>query len=128
MADRITPTQAGVEKPMGEGPEAKAASAVLDDLESLRNRGSAAEQQRDEYLALLQRTLADFENSRSAPSATRPRSGVMPMLPSPVICCRSWTTCNAPWTPRGRKSTGARWPREWTWCGRNYSISSAATV
>ena len=62
MADRMTPTQAGGDKPMGEEPEAMAASAVLDDLESLRNRGSAAEQQRDEYLALLQRTRADYEN------------------------------------------------------------------
>jgi molecular chaperone GrpE len=62
MADRMTPTQAGGDKPVGEEPEAKAASAVLDDLESLRKRGSAAEQQRDEYLALLQRTRADFEN------------------------------------------------------------------
>ena len=48
MADRMTPTQAGRDKPVGEEPEAKAASAVLDDLESLRKRGSAAEQQRDE--------------------------------------------------------------------------------
>ena len=62
MADRMTPTQAGGDKPMGEEPDAMAASAVLDDLESLKNRGSAAEQQRDEYLALLQRTRADFEN------------------------------------------------------------------
>jgi molecular chaperone GrpE len=62
MADRITPTQAGVEKPMREEPEAKVASAVQDDPESIRSRGTAAEQQRDEYLALLQRTRADFEN------------------------------------------------------------------
>ena len=39
MADRITPTQAGVEKPMGEEPEAKVASAVQDDPESIRSRG-----------------------------------------------------------------------------------------
>jgi molecular chaperone GrpE len=42
--------------------EGQAASAVLEDLESLRSRASDAEQQRDEYLALLQRTRADFEN------------------------------------------------------------------
>jgi molecular chaperone GrpE len=42
--------------------EPQAASAVLDDLESLRERAGNAEQQRDEYLALLQRTRADFEN------------------------------------------------------------------
>ena len=62
MADRMTPTQVGGDNPVGEEPEARAASAVLDELESLRKRGSAAEQQRDEYLALLQRTRADFEN------------------------------------------------------------------
>jgi molecular chaperone GrpE len=43
-------------------PEDQGASAVLEDLEALRNRVAAAEQQRDEYLALLQRTRADFEN------------------------------------------------------------------
>jgi molecular chaperone GrpE len=45
-----------------QGPEAQAASNVLDDLESLRNRLAAAGQQRDENFALLQRTRADFEN------------------------------------------------------------------
>ncbi len=39
-----------------------AASAVLDDLESLRGRVKVAEQQRDEYLNLVRRTRADFEN------------------------------------------------------------------
>jgi molecular chaperone GrpE len=42
--------------------EPQAASTVLEDLESLRERAGAVEQQRDEYLALLQRTRADFEN------------------------------------------------------------------
>src|SRR2546422_10070764 len=53
-----------VEKPATEreGPEPQAASAVLDDLESLRNRAGTAEAERDQYLALLQRTRADFEN------------------------------------------------------------------
>jgi molecular chaperone GrpE len=45
-----------------EGQERQAASAVLDDLESLRNRAGTAEKERDQYLALLQRTRADFEN------------------------------------------------------------------
>jgi molecular chaperone GrpE len=35
---------------------------VLDDLEALRARAEAAEQSRDEYLSLAQRTRADFEN------------------------------------------------------------------
>jgi molecular chaperone GrpE len=49
-------------KPEMDGSEVQAASAVLEDLEALRNRVGAAEQQRDLYLALLQRTRADFEN------------------------------------------------------------------
>jgi molecular chaperone GrpE len=62
MAERTTPAPAGGERLNGEEPEAQAASAVLDDLESLRSRVTVAEQQRDEYLALLQRARADFEN------------------------------------------------------------------
>ena len=62
MADRTTPRPAAGETPTGEMAEDQAASAVLGDLEALRNRVTTAEQQRDEYLALLQRTRADFEN------------------------------------------------------------------
>jgi molecular chaperone GrpE len=42
--------------------EQQAASVVLDDLEALRARAAQAEQERDQFLALLQRTRADFEN------------------------------------------------------------------
>lgn len=42
--------------------EQQGAAAVLDDLEALKARASQAEQQRDQFLALLQRTRADFEN------------------------------------------------------------------
>jgi molecular chaperone GrpE len=49
-------------KPEANALEPQAAAAVLEDLESLRNRLGAAEQQRDEYLDLLRRTRADFEN------------------------------------------------------------------
>jgi molecular chaperone GrpE len=38
------------------------ATAVLNDLEALRTRAEAAEQKRDEYLDLVKRTQADFEN------------------------------------------------------------------
>jgi molecular chaperone GrpE len=38
------------------------ATAVIDDLEALRARAQSAEQERDQFLALLQRTRADFEN------------------------------------------------------------------
>lgn len=38
------------------------ATAVLEDLESLRARAAAAEQEREQFLNLLQRTRADFEN------------------------------------------------------------------
>jgi molecular chaperone GrpE len=45
----------------GEGtPEA--ATAVLEDLEALRERTAALEKERDEFRTLLQRTRADFEN------------------------------------------------------------------
>src|SRR5438128_644976 len=40
----------------------EAATAVMDDLEALRERTSAIEQERDEFRSLLQRTRADFEN------------------------------------------------------------------
>jgi molecular chaperone GrpE len=48
----------------GQGPdgEQQAASAVLEDLEALKARAAQAEQERDQFLALLQRTRADFEN------------------------------------------------------------------
>jgi molecular chaperone GrpE len=48
----------------GEGTpgDGKAGSATPDDLESLRDRAGAAERKRDEYLDLLQRTRAEFEN------------------------------------------------------------------
>jgi len=38
------------------------AATVLDDLEALKARAAQAEQERDQFLALLQRTRADFEN------------------------------------------------------------------
>jgi molecular chaperone GrpE len=38
------------------------ATAVLDDLEALRERTGALEKERDEFRSLLQRTRADFEN------------------------------------------------------------------
>jgi molecular chaperone GrpE len=41
---------------------ARAGEQVLDDLEALRSRLQSAEQKRDEYLDLAQRSRADFEN------------------------------------------------------------------
>ncbi len=41
---------------------AQAGEQVLSDLEALRTQLQTAEQKRDEYLALAQRTRADFEN------------------------------------------------------------------
>jgi molecular chaperone GrpE len=46
----------------GSSGEQQAASAVLDDLDAIKARASQAEQERDQFLALLQRTRADFEN------------------------------------------------------------------
>jgi molecular chaperone GrpE len=46
----------------GDEAELQAAAVVIEDLESLKARASQAEQERDQFLALLQRTRADFEN------------------------------------------------------------------
>jgi len=50
------------EKPGGEKPQAERTMTVAEDPESLRSRLAAAEQQRDDHFALLQRTQADAEN------------------------------------------------------------------
>src|ERR1700757_4337374 len=42
--------------------QSQEATAVLEDLETLRARAETAEQERDKFLALLQRTQADFQN------------------------------------------------------------------
>lgn len=44
------------------GERDETATAVIDDLEALRERTAAIEQERDEFRNLLQRTRADFEN------------------------------------------------------------------
>jgi molecular chaperone GrpE len=46
----------------GDEAQQQAAAAVLEDFESLKARASQAEKERDQFLALLQRTRADFEN------------------------------------------------------------------
>ena len=57
--DKVTPSPDGAN---GAQPEGETAATVLKDLEALRARAAAAEQKRDEYLALAQRTQAEFEN------------------------------------------------------------------
>jgi molecular chaperone GrpE len=59
QGDGTAPESGG--PPPGENAGA-AATAVMDDLEALRERATALEQERDEFRALLQRTRADFEN------------------------------------------------------------------
>ena len=46
----------------GNGPEANAATAVLEDLDALKERAASLEQERDDFRNLLQHTRADFEN------------------------------------------------------------------
>ena len=58
---------------------------MLDDLETLRNRAGTAEEERDQFLALLQRTHADFENYQKRSSATSPRSDATHTPRSPGI-------------------------------------------
>jgi molecular chaperone GrpE len=54
---------AGTNRPTADGPaDTEAATGVLEDLETLRNRAATAEQERDQFLALVQQTRADFEN------------------------------------------------------------------
>src|SRR5712692_179848 len=50
--------QAADNRPNADGADNDGATAVLDDLETLRARA----QERDQFLNLLQRTQADFEN------------------------------------------------------------------
>ncbi len=61
MAERTTAAPAAEERPNGQESDTQAAS-VLRDLEALRSQVKGAEQKRDEYLDLLRRTRADFEN------------------------------------------------------------------
>jgi molecular chaperone GrpE len=62
MADRTTKPASDGKEGLAGNPEDRASSAVLDEPESLQDRIAAAERQRDEYLDLLQRTRADFDN------------------------------------------------------------------
>ena len=57
MSDANSPNNVE-NQPANDGAGTDAAAAVMDDLESLRTRA----QERDQFLALLQRTQADFEN------------------------------------------------------------------
>src|SRR5438270_328326 len=61
MNDRRTAATSEGERLSGEESPAEA-TAPRQDLESLRSQLAAAERQREEYLALLRRTRADFEN------------------------------------------------------------------
>jgi molecular chaperone GrpE len=58
----ITPDTATPDGANGVRPENEAATGVLKDLEALRTRAAAAEQDRARFLDLAQRTQADFEN------------------------------------------------------------------
>src|SRR5215471_10694753 len=49
-------------RPSPESEVADNATAVLEDLEALRERAQTIERERDEFRNLLQRTRADFEN------------------------------------------------------------------
>jgi molecular chaperone GrpE len=58
MADRVRSDVAARQQ----SDEPSSDSAVREEINALHNRAEAAEQQRDEYLRLLQATQADFEN------------------------------------------------------------------
>ena len=59
---RTSPHSTDGKKAEADQPDANEATAVLDDLEALRERAATIEQERDEFRNLLQRTRADFEN------------------------------------------------------------------
>jgi len=58
MADKKTPPDSNGPRDAQATPDTDAATAVLDDLETLRTKAV----ERDQFLGLLQRTRADFEN------------------------------------------------------------------
>jgi molecular chaperone GrpE len=58
MADKKAPPDSNRPRDAQATPEPDAATAVLDDLETLRTKAG----ERDQFLGLLQRTRADFEN------------------------------------------------------------------
>lgn len=62
MGDRTTRHPAAEDGRAVGNPEVRGASAVSEHPESQADPSAGAEQQRDEYLELLQRTRADFEN------------------------------------------------------------------
>jgi molecular chaperone GrpE len=62
MADPNVPPGANRTTADGGRGDNEAATGVLEDLETLKNRAAAAEQERDQFLALVQQTRADFEN------------------------------------------------------------------
>ena len=66
MSDPTTRKSDGPEKVEPKSDDGQMASdnatAVLDDLEALRERAASVERERDEFRNLLQRTRADFEN------------------------------------------------------------------
>jgi molecular chaperone GrpE len=62
MTQHKEQNSAAAGKNANEVAEDRAAEQVLEDLESLRAKLQEAEQKRDEYLCLAQRTRADFEN------------------------------------------------------------------
>ncbi len=62
MGDRTTRHPAAEDGRAGENPEARGGSAVSEHPESQADPSAGTEQQRDEYLELLRRTRADFEN------------------------------------------------------------------
>jgi molecular chaperone GrpE len=62
MAEPTTTAPAAGTEPTGQRPEVGAESAAGQDGKPLQERLKAAEQQRDDYFSLLQRTQADFEN------------------------------------------------------------------
>lgn len=70
MDDRTAKETAAAQGRNGGTPGARAASAVPEDPASRQDPVAAAERQRDEYLELLRRTCADFENYRKRTQRT----------------------------------------------------------
>jgi molecular chaperone GrpE len=65
MAKRREEAMNETTNPKSSGEE-REATAVLEDLEALRERAMATEKERDEFRALLQRTLDNFERAVAA--------------------------------------------------------------
>ena len=109
--------------PEAVSPATRTSVNLSEDLKQLR----AQARERDQFLDLLRRTRADFENYQSASGASRRRSAATSTAPCRSTSCPCWTTLERAAAAAERAGTPARWPGVWSWCGRCSSTCSGGT-